>query len=71
MYKKSYDIIKKSKFKSFLEPVKVRTVTADEFIRISETQSELIEKVEFKAPSVGGSSFGKFKVTYKNPIFCD
>lgn len=68
---KPFNTIKNNHFKSYLEPVKVRTVSAEDFLRIAETQSDLIEKIEFKAPSIGDASFGKFKVTYKNPMFCD
>jgi hypothetical protein len=55
-----------------LKPVKSRVVSADEYLVIVESRkSNNIESSRFIPPKIGGSGFGKFKVTFKDKELVD
>jgi len=54
-----------------LKPVKSRVVSADEYLIIVESRKSNIESSRFIPPKIGGSGFGKFKVTFKDKELVD
>ncbi|EJQ8147556.1 hypothetical protein N8J30_004260 [Salmonella enterica subsp. enterica serovar Newport] len=62
---------KTNKFSRVLEPTVERLVSAEHVIAITEQEYENIDNIEFYSPEMGGKDFGKFKVTYKTPVFCE
>ncbi|HFW4798347.1 TPA: hypothetical protein ACIBS5_003790 [Salmonella enterica subsp. diarizonae serovar 60-67:z35:-] len=62
---------KTNKFNRVLEPEVERLVSAEHVIAITDAEYENIDRIEFYSPEIGGKDFGKFKVTYKTPVFCE
>lgn len=58
-------------FSHVLKPVTERFVSAGYIVTLTTSQYENIEHIEFTPPKVGDNDFGRFKVTYKTPTFCE
>ncbi|BBU96492.1 MULTISPECIES: hypothetical protein [Providencia] len=63
--------MKKNVFRTVLEPVKVRQISPSEMVKMTPEQADNVERVEYKAPKLGGEGFGSFLVTYKTPVLCE
>lgn len=58
-------------FSRVLEPQKERIISAEQVANLTQREIENVAKIEFTPPKIGGSDFGKFKVTYKTPVLCE
>jgi len=45
------------------------TVSAEEFLKILETQRDDVEDVRFIPPKLGGKHFGKFEIKRRTPYY--
>lgn len=62
---------KNSNFSRVLEPASERFVSAEHVVTLTNSQYDNIENITFSPPKIGDEGFGKFKITYKTPVFCE
>jgi len=58
-------------FSRVLEPTTQRYVTAEFVVSLDRKDMDNIQRIEYSPPKLGDTDFGKFKVTYKTPVFCE